>query len=211
MKADGESSTHMPARWVNPFATRYTGLGAVAALQSDGTPFEPEAVLEELRMAGGSGLFVGPHGSGKSTRLEACAKAASRGGQIVERVRLRRWRDLWGLLRLSRRLPGGSLLCVDSLEQAGGMGATWLARLARRRGVQLLATSHQPIGGLPVLEACTTSWQLMEKVLEQLPLHGNLIAPAEREAAFWAANGNIRDALFDLYDRFEAAQHAQRS
>ena len=84
MNAGGESPAHMPERWVNPFATRYTGLGAVTPLHSDGTPFEPETVLEKLRMTGGSGLFVGPHGSGKSTRLEACAETAARGGQIVD-------------------------------------------------------------------------------------------------------------------------------
>ena len=57
----------------NPFATRFTRAGALPPLNDDGSPFDAAAVLATLEEAAGCGAFVGPHGSGKSTRLQACA------------------------------------------------------------------------------------------------------------------------------------------
>ena len=200
----------MTAAEANPFATRYTRLGAIRPLTEEGHPFDASATLAQLAEAGGCGAFVGPHGSGKSTRLAACAKAAADQGQRVQRVRLRRWRESLGVARAIALLPAGSLVCVDSLEVAGRVAARCLRILARLRRVQLLATSHEP-AGLPMLVCCRTSPALLNRIVEQLPAHGGSITQGDIEEAFTAANGNIREALFALYDRVEARRSPQRS
>lgn len=210
MRDDSPRCESVPGGEVNPFATKYTRLGAVQPLADDGSPFDPAAVLTRLEDEGGCGVFVGPHGSGKSTRLEACAHATEMRGLAVRRVRLRKRLDLWDAWKAVLGMPAGGLVCVDSLEQAGGVGAFCLTRLARLRGVRLLATCHTPCG-LPVMASCQTSLGLLKRVVEQLPSHEGLVSQHDLADAFSAANGNIRDALFELYDRAETARSRQRS
>lgn len=194
----------------NPFATRSTRAGALPPLNEDGSPFDAAAVLVALEEAGGCGAFVGPHGSGKSTRLEACAAAARRRGLRVRTIRLRSVVDVVAALRRLLTLPCGSLLCIDSLEQAGRLGTACLARLARLRGILVLATCHGPLG-LPALVTCRTSLQLLERIVDHLPPHDGCLTNRDLAEAFAASDGNLREALFDLYDRVEAVRRRQRS
>lgn len=204
------SANHEPGGVANPFATRYTRLGAVAPLTESGERFDAAAMLVQLKDAGGCGAFVGPHGSGKSTRLEACAEAAEAAGRPVRRIRLRRWRESVAAAHILATLPAGGLVCVDSLEVAGRFGAACLRSLARCRRVQLLATSHAPLA-LPVLIQCHTSLALLERIVAQLPASEGSIPQAALAEAFTAADGNIREALFLLYDRVEAHRSLRQS
>lgn len=194
----------------NPFATRFTRAGVVPPLNDDGSPFDAAAVLAALEEAGGCGAFVGPHGSGKSTRLQACAAAARNRGLRVRTLRLRRWFDVVAALRWLLTLPSGSLLCIDSLEQAGRPGASCLGRLAHLRRILLLATCHEPLG-LPALVDCRTSLELLKRIVDHLPPHDGCVTQRDLADAFAASDGNLREALFDLYDRVEAARRRQRS
>ena len=210
MTATGPAGDTGPVGRVNPFSTRYIRVGAIPALSEQGGPFDAPAVLAELAQIGGCGAFVGPHGSGKSTRLEACAQAAAAQGQQVCRIRLRRW---WESLAAARRIamqPAGALVCIDSLEVAGRLGISCLRGMARLRRVRLLATTHKP-AGLPVLVECKTSLALLERVVEQLPAKGGSISREDLRDAFVAADGNLREALFALYDLVEARRTAPRS
>jgi hypothetical protein len=197
-------------RYVNPFATRYTRPGNVQPLNEDGGRFDAEELLAHLAANGGCGGFVGPHGSGKSTRLEAVAAIAAERGMPVRRIRLRRWRDvfraMWAVV-ITRR---GGLVCLDSLEQAGRVGTVWLRCLAFLTGVQMLGTSHTAMG-LPTLLTCRTSTALLQRIVEQLPSHGGSVSEADLIEAFEASNGNLREALFVLYDRVETQRNLQRS
>ncbi len=197
-------------RCVNPFATRYTRPGHVQPLNEDGSRFDADELLAHLAASGGCGGFVGPHGSGKSTRLEAVAAIAAERGVPVRRVRLRRRRDvfraMWAVVATRR----GGLVCLDSLEQAGRMGVLWLRCLAFLTGGQMLATSHTAIG-LPTLVTCRTSPSLLQRIVEQLPAHGGSVSDADLIEAFEASNGNLREALFLLYDRVETQRNRQRS
>lgn len=194
----------------NPFATRFTRAGALPPLNEDGTPFDAATVLGRLKETGGCGVLVGPHGSGKSTRLAACEAAARNSGLRVRTLRLRRWSDVVSVLRRLLTLPSGSLLCIDSLEQAGRLGVSCLARLARLRGILLLATCHEPLG-LPALVDCRTSPELLERIVDHLPPHDGCVTQRDLANAFAASDGNLREALFDLYDRVEAGRRRQRS
>ncbi len=197
-------------RCVNPFATRYTRPGHVQPLNEDGSRFDADELLAQLAASGGCGGFVGPHGSGKSTRLEAVAAIAAERGMPVRRIRLRRRRDvfqaMWAVVTTQR----GGLVCLDSLEQAGRLGTLWLRCLASLTGRQMLATSHTAMG-LPTLVTCRTSTALLQRIVEQLPSHGGGISEADLIEAFEASNGNLREALFVLYDRVETQKSPHRS
>lgn len=201
---DARDVSHPPSKSeVNPFATRYTRPAAIPPVDESGTVFDPGVWLDALDLAGGCGAFVGPHGSGKSTRLEACGVEAASRGQNVERLCLRRRREVaraaWRLLAATP----GSLVCVDGLERAGPVFLRLLRPLARWRRVRLLATLHDA-HGLPVIARCETSRRLLETLVGYLPDHGGRVSAADVSDAYTAAEGNLREAFFLLYDRFEA-------
>jgi hypothetical protein len=63
-------------------------------------------------------------------------------------------------------------------------------------------TSHQP-AGLPVLWRCETTPDLLRAIIARLPDHGGLVDDADIAAAFHRHGGNLRESLYDLYDRVE--------
>ena len=64
--------------------------------------------------------------------------------------------------------------------------------------------------GLPNLDPTTTGAHTFSHASQShpliacwLPSHGGTIAPGDVDTAFHRHGGNLRDALFDLYDCFE--------
>ena len=53
------------------------------------------------------------------------------------------------------------------------------------------------------LVRCVTTPALLGRLVDDLPGHGGLIATEDVEQAFRRHGGDIREALYDLYDRFE--------
>ncbi len=203
----------------NPFATRYTRLGQSGApdnpgkitpLDEQGRPFDAVVALAALVEAGGCAAFVGPHGSGKSTRLQACAQVALTRGEHVCQIRLRHGSDAFRAAWALRALPAGALVCIDSFEQVGSLGRALLCRLARSRRLRLLVTCHTPLG-LPVLATCSTSLPLLETLVAQLSGGECRLSSADIAEAYEGSRGNLREAFFILYDRVEAAERQQRS
>lgn len=187
--------THPAAgRPSNPFATRYLRAGLVPPLDPDGRPVPVTALAGRVGHARIMAL-VGPHGSGKSNLLATLAAVIARDRRCI-------------LLRAGAgsgvigRLPRGGVACIDGWERLG-LFRCWGIRIAAWcRGASLVVTCHRALG-LPVLARCTTSPALLTAVVAALPSHGGRITPADIAAAFARRRGNIREALFDLYDRFE--------
>jgi len=50
---------------------------------------------------------------------------------------------------------------------------------------------------------CETSARLFAALVERLPDHGGRIDAADVADAFARHGGNLRESLYDLYDRFE--------
>jgi energy-coupling factor transporter ATP-binding protein EcfA2 len=197
----------------NPFATRHTRPGRLEPLDSDGCPRDVAAVLNRLAALGGRAAIRGPHGSGKTTLLEHLAHALEARGTVVERVRLRAWRDgataaatdCAAAFRAIVRCPTGGTVCIDGWEQMGP-AATAAGALAWLRGCGLIVTTHRATR-LPLLVACDTSPALLAGLVRRLPGHaswgGSVIRDADLEAAFLSTRGDIRESLYELYDRFE--------
>jgi energy-coupling factor transporter ATP-binding protein EcfA2 len=197
----------------NPFATRHTRPGRIEPLDGHGHPRDVAALLDRLGALGGRAAIRGPHGSGKTTLLEHVSHALEARGTVVERVRLRAWRDgaaaaagdLFVAFRAILSCSAGKTVCIDGWEQLGpaAMAASVLARL---RGCGLVVTTHRATR-LPLLVACDTSPALLAGIVRRLPGHaswgGVVIRDADLEAAFRSNRGDIRESLYELYDRFE--------
>jgi hypothetical protein len=97
------------------------------------------------------------------------------------------------------------VICLDGAEQLTPIRWTLFERRARRaRG--LLITSHRA-GRLPTLHTCATTEQLLEDIVSRLltpapPIHSAAL-PTPREL-FLRHQGNLRDALREMYDRCAA-------
>lgn len=197
----------------NPFATRHTRPGRLEPLDERGQPRDLETVLEQFAALGGRAAIRGPHGSGKTTLLEHLAKALESRGAMVEWIRLRAWRD--GAVGAAADVAAaflailgcraGATICIDGWEQMGPAAAA-AAALARLRGCGLLVTTHRSTR-LPLLVACDTSPTLLAAIVRRLPGHaswgGSLIQDADLETSFSRHGGNVRESLYELYDRFE--------
>ncbi len=190
----------------NPFATRFTRPGLLPALDAAGRPLGMAGLVRRLARCRQAAI-VGPHGSGKSTVLAHLLAELRRQGVVVRWMRLRSFRDLPTLLVAMASSGQETTLGVDSWECLGPM-AGWLVRgLALVRGCRLVVTSHRA-GAFPVLVECRPSPAVLESLVCRLPAAdgwlGRIIQSADLESAFALHGGDIREALFDLYDRFEA-------
>lgn len=186
----------------NPFTTRFIRPGSLAPRDAEGAPLDVAALLDRLTILGGSAAIEGPHGSGKTTLLVAVADALAATGRLAGMVRLRTWSDGIRAVRLIFRAAAGTTVLIDSWERMGPVASRVALWTARRRGCGLLVTSHRHTG-LPVLVQGRTSVALLRRLVAALPDHGGLIVADDIAAAHAAHGGNLREALLDLYDRFE--------
>lgn len=158
-------------------------------------------LLESLERLGQRAAIVGPHGSGKSTLLrELGTGLAARG------FKLRHTRLHLGPGELERLAPGflddltpRHFLLVDS---AGVLGRWSLRRVLRasQRASGLLVTLHRP-GPLPTLLECRPTPALLAKLVEEAA-GAELAARLPPAVELFARHqGNLREALRELYDR----------
>lgn len=185
----------------NPFATRFTRPGMLPPLGLHGDPIDATRLLARLA-PGRVVAIVGPHGHGKSTLLAGLTKAAMATEPTVTAVRVRSpldsWRPVAAVLAARRR---GFVAC-DGWERAIPGTPALVRLIAAARGLRVVVTAHGQTG-LPILARCETSPGLLAEVVARLPDHGGLITAGDIDDACRRHAGNLREALYDLYDRFE--------
>jgi hypothetical protein len=169
-------------------------------LDAAGVPIDAGQLLARLRPGGMA--IEGPHGHGKSTLLRAVLSQAALAGRptSLHRVGGRAWvRRI--LCAIASARPG-AVVGIDGWELLPVGMACLLGTAATCRRATLVVTTHGP-GRLPVLARCETSPRLLAALVDLLPPHGGRILPEDIEAAFRRHGGDVREALYDLYDRFE--------
>ena len=158
-----------------------------------------EQLLARLEASSYRGAIVGPEGRGKTTLLEDLSERLARQGWGVKPLRLTRERPSFPG-RFLRGFFGdvgrGDVILFDGAEQMGRLAWWSFARRARAAG-GLVITSHRP-GLLPTLVECETSVPLLRDIISEL--HPQTSGPAA-EALFRRHRGNVREALWELYDR----------
>jgi hypothetical protein len=186
----------------NPFATRFIRPGAIPYYFAQRQ--DARGLVNDLKMHGWRGAIVGPHGSGKSTLLVALVPALVAAGRNPALTTLRdkqRW-----LPRCSPRgwlLDEKSILIIDGYEQLNRVSRAMLWFQQRVRGFGLLVTAHTDIG-YPTIARTQGELAVLHRLIdEELPRDARSIARDEINRAFERRGGNLREALFDLYDLFE--------
>lgn len=175
----------------NPFRT--SRLLALPVHWGD-TP--PELLLARWHAAGRRGALVGPHGTGKTTRLRALASRLAADGWTIVWVQ---WHDDgtttpvdW---RFALRAAGpGAVVCLDGSENLGPLAAYRLRHYTRRAG-GVLATRHRRALLLPTLATYAPDAALFTA-------HAATLDPAAgpaATAAFAASGRNAHEAFRRLY------------
>jgi len=102
---------------------------------------------------------------------------------------------------------------VDSWERLGVAGGAIVQAVAWCRGCRCIATSHEA-AGLPVLADCRPTPAVLRGDRRTPPRCWGMVWPDHRQAGpaqiLERHGGDIREALFDLYDRFEARRRSVR-
>jgi hypothetical protein len=185
-------------------------------------PFRTEQVLKvRYRVPGGSwdgflsrldalgrrAAIVGPQGSGKTTLLEDLAPRLRGRGFAVHELRLDLDAARFEPAALERFLAGlgaNDFILFDGAEQLSR--EDW-ARFERRTraAAGLVVTSHRP-GLLPaLLETSTTPALLESLVVEILGGQADEVRSLVPDL-FRKHDGNLREALRDLYDHYAAVE-----
>ena len=149
------------------------------------------------------GAIIGPHGSGKTTALE---DFATRFGKRLTSVV--HWRChhgertippwLWARLE-SNPSP---VLLLDGLEQLSRTEQFRL-RIRARKLPGILVTTHTP-RLYPTVLACQSRSAVLEQMVRQLLVGHVQPSTSDLTALFSRHQGNIREALLELYDSYSA-------
>ncbi len=138
-----------------------------------------EALYHRFLELGGQAQVVGPCGTGKSTLLAHLGRRARRDGVRVQ------------------------------LFDDATLVAPWRVRWARWRHPRLLVAAHHDLG-LPTLCSRHVPVTTARAVVAHLLTHWEIAPPSDEELCrlLQAHDGNLRHALFELYDQFEASLEA---
>ncbi len=185
----------------NPFAAARVRPGALDYVLPDGVT--PEMLLARFEAAGRRGQVVGPHGSGKSTLLASLERGWGCTGSSVVRWRAGREATVpWPARR--------GVLLVDEYDSLPRWRRAWLRAASKRRAVGLVVSAHADVG-LPMLWECRPDAATLARVVEGLLDGHDMLAPdaAALQTALAQCGGDMRQVLFDLYDRYEAQAMAR--
>lgn len=204
----------------NPFCTRFVRPGVIPYRFESGSADKADQAEKIVRrlIATRRGLIVGPHGTGKSTLLMTLMPRLRETFADVELVSLHapppqaswiaRLRHRRGLARRvlerSHSATPGGVVVVDGIEQLGRLGTRTLHRIAERRRLGVLATSHRDIRRWTTLFRTRLHPALVSRLTDSL-LAGSTDAVADAVRASLVARDlatvhNLREFWFELYD-----------
>jgi len=162
-----------------------------------------EDLLQRLRRLGYRGAIVGPKGTGKTTLLEDLEPPLAELGFNVKRLRLDDRMSSFPrgfLRRFFAQLTLSDVILFDGAERLNRLAWHRFKQQSRKAG-GLVITSHRP-GMLRTLKECFTTADLLNEILIDL-LEAE--PGTTRDAAVelhQKHNGNLRDALRDMYDLY---------
>jgi len=187
----------------NPFCAARLQPGTIDFVFEQGKSLEQ--LVDVLQSNAWQGQITGGHGTGKSTLLAALTPAIEGRGRFVQSITLVAGqrhlpRDFFAALRFS---AGLGVAAVDGVEQLHFWSRLFLKRFCQTQGVGLVVASHRS-AHLPTLYETALdeprAWNVVQRLQNGFPPRiefGDLAARLARR------QGNLREALFDLYDLYE--------
>lgn len=161
------------------------------------------ALMQRLAETRYRAAIIGPKGSGKTTLLEDLQpRLRARGfSTAMVRLTLERRRVSTAERAALARLQSGTVVLVDGADLLAPW-RWWLLRNSTRAAAGLIVTSHRR-ALLPPLLHTTTSPALLNRIVQQLIQESDSSTLNEHEIGglYRRHDGNIRDALRELYDR----------
>lgn len=202
--------------WIdNPFSTRFVQPGAHEFLFSAGESMADLA--QRFASNGWQGQIVGPHGSGKSTLLAGLTPVLRGMGKTPLLIELHDGQRRLPTedRRTMNRLSNNDVIVIDGYEQLSRWSKWRIGRRCRALRLGVLITTHEPTPGLPIIYRMhpdvRRARELVNRLIESrdLPVAlRKLISAEDVQRAFDGNDGDIREALFELYDLFDARRHA---
>ena len=187
----------------NPFCAARLRPGTIDYVFEQGKSLQQ--LVDALEANAWQGQITGGHGTGKSTLLAALTPAIEGRGRLVKSITLvAGQRRLPSEFIASLRLSAGlGVAAVDGVEQLHFWSRLLLKRFCRTHGVGLVVASHRS-ADLPSLYETAVdearAWRVVQRLQDGFPPRieiGDLVARLARH------QGNLREALFDLYDLYE--------
>ncbi|TWT60249.1 hypothetical protein [Rubinisphaera italica] len=195
------SQFFQPAR-KNPFATEH--LLSIPYLYQDTSLNE---LIERFEQMGSRAALVGPEGHGKTTLQETMAAEYERRGVKTHWIRVSRDTPHLpkGIFKqLAEQTAPEDLILFDGVEQISRL-AWWRFRRTLKPGQACLITTHTP-GWFPTLHDCATDQVLLSEIIARLPISDIQIDSSEIGEIWLKHRGDLRQALFDLYDRYASGE-----
>jgi len=182
----------------NPFLSRC--VTSVPYFFPPGTQENMLSLLaERFEQNGRVGQIIGPHGTGKSTLLEALSQQLK--GPVIKIV----------LRDRQRRLPPdftgdhdkNCVVIIDGYEQFSVYSRLWLWWKRRQFGFGFLITAHRPIFGWPVLYETAPNRETYKRILQTLLKNEVEMDSQMLDSLFTKHQGNLREIFLELYDQWE--------
>jgi energy-coupling factor transporter ATP-binding protein EcfA2 len=165
-----------------------------------------DELLIRLEQMNFCAAIIGPEGSGKTTLLEDIGTALDKQGRRIKHVFVNDSNPMtWQSSReLFMQIRAGQIVLLDGADSIGR--ATWqaLKRGILRKAGGLVVTAHKA-GLMPTLVECTTTLDLFKQIVSEITSGRCEMRPEMLDEAYHRNNGNIREALRELYDIFSNA------
>lgn len=185
----------------NPFSASRIRPGAIEYLFPGDESVE--SLLARWRASGRRGAIVGPHGAGKSTLLRSLRRRLAELGERSLLLRIRPGRVRGARLRIAAPSRRRRVLILDGWEALPFSLRRRIARRTTEGG--LLATTHGPTP-LPTLWCAEATAESARQVIARLaPNWSERPSTSELAAMLARRDGDLREVLFELYDRWELA------
>ncbi|MBM4002206.1 MAG: molybdopterin-guanine dinucleotide biosynthesis protein MobB [Planctomycetes bacterium] len=185
----------------NPFSTRFVRPGALP-FQLPGTLTFP-LLIEQLARQNWNGQIVGPHGTGKSTLVQSLIPVLRDAGRDVVTIVRHAVEKEPVLTPILSELNARRQLVIDGFEQYSCWDRWRIRRACRRAGAGLIVSTHRDMG-LPMLFETRIDIALAKSIIRQLLAGQPIWIPDCDIESAWARHGpNLRETLFELYDRME--------
>jgi len=187
----------------NPFCAARLRPGTIDYVFERGKSLEQ--LVDALEANAWRGQIIGSHGTGKSTLLAALAPVMEGRGRLVRSITLVAGerhlpREFLRSLRLS---AGLGVAAVDGVEQLHAWNRLLLKQFCQTQDIGLVVTSHRS-ADLPNLYETALdevrAWSVVQRLQKGFPPR---IQSCDLVQRLGQRQGNLREALFDLYDLYE--------